>query len=62
MAEDAMSQFIPAILNMLQNPPDPNEALPLSNRRGTIYGVTLPFLVSEIENFLAWTSTNKRSC
>jgi hypothetical protein len=61
MAEDAMSQFIPAILNMLQNPPDPNEPLPLSNRRETIYGVTLPFLVSAIENFLAWASTNKRS-
>ncbi|KAF2794936.1 hypothetical protein K505DRAFT_241057 [Melanomma pulvis-pyrius CBS 109.77] len=33
------------LLQMLANPPDPNEALPLSNRRETILGTTIPFLI-----------------
>jgi hypothetical protein len=51
MSDDAMSQFIPAIVDMLQHPPDANEPIPLSNRRGTVYGVTLPFLVSAVHTF-----------
>ena len=30
---------------MMANAPDPNEPLPESNRKGTIYGVTVPLLV-----------------
>jgi hypothetical protein len=33
---------------MLQNPPDPNEPRPVSNRKETMYGATLPF------HILAW--------
>ncbi|KAF2662118.1 hypothetical protein K491DRAFT_686609 [Lophiostoma macrostomum CBS 122681] len=30
---------------MMANPPDPNEPLPSSNRKATIYGVTVPLLI-----------------
>ena len=40
-----MSDFI---LQMLQNPPDPNEPLPMPNRPATIIGTTVPFLVRNV--------------
>lgn len=43
---DAMSTFIPALLEMLKNPPDLNAPVPIPNRRETVFGVTLPFHVS----------------
>ncbi|PSN68649.1 hypothetical protein BS50DRAFT_619467 [Corynespora cassiicola Philippines] len=33
------------LIEMLANPPDPNEPLPVSNRKETLYGTTVPFLV-----------------
>ena len=38
-------RWVDLITLMLANPPDPNEKLPLSNQRGTIWGTTLTFLV-----------------
>jgi len=34
------------IVLMIQNLPDPNERLPLSNRRETVLGTTITFLVT----------------
>lgn len=45
MSNTAMSDFMPIILEMMQNPPDPNEPLPLMNRLSTAIGVSVPFLV-----------------
>jgi hypothetical protein len=39
-------RWIGLVLLMLANPPDPDETLPLSNRKETIWGTTLTFLVS----------------
>jgi hypothetical protein len=33
------------IVQILANPPDPHEKLPVSNRKETIWGTTLTFLV-----------------
>lgn len=46
MAHSAMDQFTAIIVDMLKSPPDPNAPLPLVNRQGTAYGVTIPFHVS----------------
>ncbi|KAJ8117031.1 hypothetical protein OPT61_g1675 [Boeremia exigua] len=40
----AMSDFMPVLIEMMRDPPDPNEALPLSNRLSTAIGVSIPFL------------------
>jgi hypothetical protein len=45
-----LEEFLPAIAEMLQHPPDPNAPLPLANRHGVIYGVTIPFLVSSSQS------------
>lgn len=45
MGTTAMSEFMPIIIEMMRNPPDPNAPLPLSNRFSTAVGVTVPFLV-----------------
>ncbi|EOA87612.1 hypothetical protein ACJQWK_08728 [Exserohilum turcicum] len=37
--------FTQVITMMMQNPPDPNEHIPLSNKKGTIFGTTITFLV-----------------
>lgn len=34
------------IIEMLKDPPDPNEPLPVMNRKATIYGLTITSLVS----------------
>ncbi|KAH7398178.1 hypothetical protein BKA66DRAFT_407290 [Pyrenochaeta sp. MPI-SDFR-AT-0127] len=36
-------QFAPIIFDMVNNPPDPNEPLPLANHKATMFGVTIPF-------------------
>ncbi|KAH9876232.1 hypothetical protein J1614_004111 [Plenodomus biglobosus] len=40
-----MSSYEKLLVEVLSNPPDPNEPLPLANRIGTIYGTTVTFLV-----------------
>ncbi|KAF2833912.1 hypothetical protein CC86DRAFT_462160 [Ophiobolus disseminans] len=40
-----MSNHERVLLAMLQHPPDPNEPLPPANRRATIFGTTLSFLI-----------------
>ncbi|KAH6644304.1 hypothetical protein C7974DRAFT_383291 [Boeremia exigua] len=45
MSKSAMNDFMPIIIEMMRNPPDPNEPLPLSNRLSTAIGVSIPFLV-----------------
>ena len=42
MVDDTFSSIIAA---MLKNPPDPNEPVPFSNKKSTLYGVTIPFHV-----------------
>jgi hypothetical protein len=42
----SMDEFIPIILGMFKNPPDPNAPIPVGNRASTVYGVTMPFHVS----------------
>jgi hypothetical protein len=42
-------QYIPIMLEMLKDPPDRNEPLPLANRPSTVYGVTMPFHVSTLD-------------
>jgi hypothetical protein len=46
MTGSAMDEFIPFIMNMMKNSPDPNAPVPLGNRPTTVYGVTIPFHVS----------------
>lgn len=45
MANTAMNDFLPILVAMMKNPPDPNEPLPLSNRLEVAVGVSVPFLV-----------------
>lgn len=45
MAEAAINDFMPIIVEMMRNPPDPNKPLPLANHFGTAIAVTMPFLV-----------------
>lgn len=40
-----MQEFVPIIEAMMRDPPDPNEVVPLANRRKVAIGVVLPFLV-----------------
>ncbi|KAF2849048.1 hypothetical protein T440DRAFT_453542 [Plenodomus tracheiphilus IPT5] len=40
-----MSTYEDLLMALLNNPPDPNEPQPLSNRSETIYGTTLTFLI-----------------
>ncbi|KAH7128150.1 hypothetical protein B0J11DRAFT_430864 [Dendryphion nanum] len=35
--------FVKVFLEMMKNPPDPNDPGPLSNRKETMYGVVIPF-------------------
>jgi hypothetical protein len=48
MTGSALDEFIPFIVQMLKDAPDKNATPPLVNRHSTVYGVTIPFLVSEI--------------
>lgn len=45
MPNTAMNEFLPMIIEMMRNPPDPNEPLPLANRLEVVVGVSVPFLV-----------------
>ncbi|KAJ4992823.1 hypothetical protein SVAN01_01527 [Stagonosporopsis vannaccii] len=45
MNNTAMREFMPALIEMMRNPPDPDEPLPLSNRLSTAIGVSVPFLM-----------------
>jgi hypothetical protein len=45
MANTALEAFLPILIEMMENPPDPNEPLPLSNRLEVAVGVSVPFLV-----------------
>lgn len=45
MANTAINEFLPVIIEMMRNPPDPNEPLPLPNRLEVAVGVSVPFLV-----------------
>jgi hypothetical protein len=40
-----MLNYETLLQEMLLHPPDPNEVLPVINRRATILGIVLPFLV-----------------
>lgn len=40
-----MDAFLPVIFQMIQDPPDPNEPLPLANRLNVAAGISIPFLV-----------------
>ncbi|KAH8730295.1 hypothetical protein GQ44DRAFT_607487 [Phaeosphaeriaceae sp. PMI808] len=40
-----MSTFNDLIVDVLKNPPDPNEPLPLANQKRTIVGIVLTFLI-----------------
>jgi hypothetical protein len=44
MANTALEAFLPILIEMMENPPDPNEPLPLSNRLEVAVGVSVPFL------------------
>jgi hypothetical protein len=48
MTSSALDEFIPFIVQMLKDAPDTNAPTPLVNRHSTVYGVTIPFLVSKI--------------
>ncbi|KAJ4294371.1 hypothetical protein N0V90_008061 [Kalmusia sp. IMI 367209] len=49
-----MTSFDDLIQQMLLNAPDPNEQQPISNRKETIWGTTMPFL------FLCWAAVALR--
>ncbi|EMD86282.1 hypothetical protein COCC4DRAFT_31540 [Bipolaris maydis ATCC 48331] len=38
-------EFTSIMMMLFQNPPDPNERIPVWNRKGTIYGITIPLQV-----------------
>jgi hypothetical protein len=46
MASSALSTWDALLAEMIKNAPDPYEPLPLSNRKETMLGSTIPFLVS----------------
>ncbi|KAF2829541.1 hypothetical protein CC86DRAFT_191100 [Ophiobolus disseminans] len=54
MGDSGMNQFLPAILDMLKHPPDPNANKPLTNLQEVVYGVTLPCLI------LSWLAVGFR--
>ena len=37
--------FKDIVIEMMSTLPDPNEPIPLSNQKGTMFGVTIPFHV-----------------
>ncbi|KAF9702001.1 hypothetical protein EKO04_001061 [Ascochyta lentis] len=45
MGNTAMNEFMPIIIEMMRNPPNPNEPLPLINHFGVAIGISVPFLV-----------------
>ncbi|EUC42293.1 hypothetical protein COCMIDRAFT_39623 [Bipolaris oryzae ATCC 44560] len=48
MAENApetKDEFTSIMIKLFQNPPDPNQRIPVWNRKGTIYGITIPLQV-----------------
>ncbi|KZM20215.1 hypothetical protein ST47_g8651 [Ascochyta rabiei] len=45
MDDTAMNNFMPLIIEMMRNPPDPKMPLPLINHLGVAIGVSVPFLV-----------------
>ncbi|KAF2115940.1 hypothetical protein BDV96DRAFT_599480 [Lophiotrema nucula] len=49
-----MSSFEAIMMEMMKNPPDPNASPPLSNRKETIYGATVPF------HIIAWCAVLSR--
>jgi hypothetical protein len=55
-----MSTYEAMLSAMLADPPDPNEPLPAANRRETIYGTTISFLVSQSHTVLTKTNTIRR--
>lgn len=58
-----MSSYEELILTALRNPPDPNEPLPLANRRETIYGVVISFMVRRPGNcFYPMLTIRNRFC
>ncbi|KAH7089108.1 hypothetical protein FB567DRAFT_324925 [Paraphoma chrysanthemicola] len=54
MTRSALDDFLPVLLEMMKDPPDPNEPLPLTHRRSTAYGVAIPFHV------LSWIAVGFR--
>ncbi|KAK7192982.1 hypothetical protein DPSP01_005191 [Paraphaeosphaeria sporulosa] len=48
MGESAMNEFMPIILEMMKNPPDANESIPVVNHFSTAIAVTMPFLVLSV--------------
>jgi hypothetical protein len=54
MAGSAMDEFIPFVMQMLNNAPDANAPTPLVNRQATVYGVTIPFLVGYFLNHVSF--------
>ena len=46
MSNAAIDGFIPVLVDMMRNPPDPNDNGSRSNRHAIIYGTTIPFHVS----------------
>jgi len=47
-----MSSFEEMLAALLRNPPDPNEPLPRTNRKETIYGVAISFMVRRVRTSL----------
>lgn len=48
MADNAPAtkdEFTSIMMMLFQNPPDPNQRIPVWNRKGTIYGITIPLQV-----------------
>jgi len=42
-----MAEFMSTLALMMAHPPDPNAPPPLANRKGTMFGVTIPFHVGQ---------------
>lgn len=49
-ASASPDEFTSVITTLLQHPPDPNEPSPVWNRKGTIYGITIPLQVCPLLN------------
>jgi hypothetical protein len=46
-----MANYIELLLELLEKPPDPNEPLPVANKKSTIYGVAISFLVWIVDGY-----------
>lgn len=46
MDNTALNEFMPIIIEMMRDPPDPNKPLPLTNRLSGAVGISMPFLVT----------------